>query len=407
MFRFACEHCGRQIEARSDDAQRSIHCPGCLKPVTVPGSGSVSSGSGRSPSSAAPSGGGGLGVLIAGVLVLLLAGGGAVGVWYLLNKKPDDKPGPDAKGSHVEADGPEIPAGRLLPGNAQMVATIRSAELYRLQAARDALEQSRKRNPKQVDPAAQIERDVGLKPDEVELLHAVGVDADKQLAWVVVKTLAPIDRPKVLGKISDSSEKHHQGRRYYLGKNPVGDEIAVHVAGPQVLVVSGEQGMKLALEQAAKPEVEGPLKPTIGMMETSKSQVIVGLNPAGGGTKALEGNALFKDFVAAEWVRVVLDANEEKATLNLTAKAKDKAGAESMKKSASIVLAGLALKALALKFGGTDDQKVGSALEKFGKATQVEVKDEEVRMTATTDPATMAVVMAYLTEEVMKQLAAK
>jgi hypothetical protein len=394
MLRFACEHCGRQIETNPEDAQRTIHCPGCLKPVTVPAAG-------QAPK--APAGGsGGTGtVVIVGLIVLVLAGGGGAWWWYQHQKKdgPDNKPG-----AGVEGDGPEVSDLRLLPGNAQVVGTIRSAELYKLQAARDALEQSRKRDPKWVDPAAQLERDVNLKPDEVELLHVVSPDVDLQLAWVVARTVKPIDREKVLSKINGKTEKYEEGRRYYLGKNPVGDEIAVHVAGPNVLVVSDEAGVKLAMKQAARPIADGPQKPTIGLVETSKSKLILGLNPAGGGTKWLEGNAQLKGLAGADWARITLDADDEKATLNLAAKAKDKKGAEELKNSLDGVLALLRGAVFLLTFSkDAEDKKTAVALKKFCDAAKVEVKGEEVRATATTGPATMATVMIYVREQAMKQ----
>src|SRR5262245_58607155 len=77
-----------------------------------------------------------------GLVVLLVAVG--VGVWYVWNKR-EKGGGPGPGGGGDEA--PEVSPTALLPGNAQMVASIRSQELYAMPAARKALEQMRKANP--------------------------------------------------------------------------------------------------------------------------------------------------------------------------------------------------------------------------------------------------------------------
>jgi hypothetical protein len=414
MLRFTCEHCGRELQSHPDNAQRSMNCPGCMKPVNVPAdSASKKTATTAAPAvtgrplrvadskqaSTVPAASGGKSKLLAIVGLLLLVGGGAVGVWWFTNQKKES----DRRiAAELEGDGPEVSDMALLPANAQMVATIRSAELYKMQAGKDALEQARKREPKQLDPAARIERDVGLKPDEIDRLHAVGTDADKQTGWAVARTLRPLDRDKVLAKLEGRSEKRHEGRRYYLGKNADDKEIAVHFAGPSVLVVSDEEGMKLAMTQATKPIVEGPLKATIALVETSKSQGIVGLYPAGGGMEALKNNAMLKALVDVTTVKVArftLDANEKDATLNGVLELPDEKAAVAVKKKLTdaLPLAGFGLRFSAKQ----EDRTAAEAAAKLIGAIKPSTKGNELHLTAKTDTATMANGMTYLGQQVM------
>jgi hypothetical protein len=403
MLRFACPHCGRQIEAHPEDAQRSLRCPGCLQSVNVPGADQITAAAPAAPA------GTGLPVWVKALFVLLLAGGGAAGVWYWnKHKDKDEQVNRPDKDPEVEGDGPEVTDLRLLPGDAQVVATVRSAELYGMPAARDALEKARKSNPKQIDPAARLERDVGLKPDEVDLLHAVVRDADRKTAWVVAKTLQPLDREKILGKVAGHKAAYHAKRRYYLGKTGEGDPIAVHFAGPKVLVVSNEAGMKLAMEQAsAKPADEAqPLKATIALVETSKSQLIAGLNPAGGGMEWSMGEdfALVRTIVdpgKIKTARVTIDADDKNATLKVVVEMADE-------DSARVLGGGL------LWFGARTmaDQKLpagegkNEALKILGavKPSVNKKKPTEVELISKTDTPTMAKGVVYLGQMAMEKM---
>jgi hypothetical protein len=415
MLRFTCEHCGRELQSHPDNAQRSMNCPGCMKPVTIPADAAGSKTATAAPSavttgkslhvtgakqtSAAPAASGGKSIVLVVLGVLLLVAAGAGGVWYFTKQKKES----DRKlAEQRESDGPEVSDMALLPANTQLVATVRSAELYKLPAAKDALEQARKRDPKQLDPVARMERDVGLKPDEIDRLHAIGADADKQTGWAVAKTLKPLDRERVLAKLEGRSEKRLEGRRYYLGKNADGQEVAVHFAGPTVLVVSDEEGMKLAMAQAAKPVVDGPLKPTIALVETSKSQAIVGLYPAGGGMEVLKNNALLKlvvDVTAVKAARFTLDANEKDATLNGALELPDEKTAAAVKKklSETLPLAGFWLR-LNTK---PEDKTAGEAAAKLIGSIKPSVKGNELQLTAKTDSATMANGMIYLMQQAL------
>jgi hypothetical protein len=364
--------------------------------VNVPGADQITAAAPAAP------GGTGLPVWVKALAVLLLAGGGAVGAWYLMKDRNKDKDERVDRPDEVDGDGPEVTDLRLLPGDAQVVATVRSAELYRMPAARDALEKARQRNPKQIDPAARLERDVGLKPDEVDLLHAVVRDADRRTAWVVAKTLQPLDREKVLGKVAGHKPAYHAKRRYYLGKTGEGDPIAVHFAGPKVLVVSNEVGMKLAMEQAsAKPADDQPLKATIALAETSKSQLIAGLNPPGGGMEWSKGEEAAQlkalvDPAQVKWARVTIDGDDKDATLKVVAEMVDEKSAKKLIEKVGLLPVGARL---LLPAGEGKEEAV-----KILNATKSSRKGMEVELTSKTDTPTMAKGIVYLGQMAMDRM---
>lgn len=379
MLSFACEHCGRDMKARPENASRAMHCPGCMKQVIVPAADAP-----RPLAPTRPAKGRAVPLLVGLVLVLTTAAA-ALGWWYYGHEEYGPNPSP-----HVEADGPELGDLVFLPADAQMVATIRAAELDKMPATKQALERLRKDDPDQADPVARMERDVGLKPSEIERLHAVGADADQQLGWAVAKTLQPLSRRKILDRLKGRGEKRHEGRRYYLGKNLDGETIAVHFASANVLVVSNAAGIELALAQAVKPVMEGPLRASIGTVETSKSQVIVGLYPGGGGTKALAADEQARPLAEVKLARITLDADEAEATLRLVADAGDEGKAKRLQEGLAPALS--ALKAKGILFRDEESK----ALRAFADAAKVETKGPELHARATTDPKSMALTMAYL-----------
>ena len=116
MLRFTCEHCGRELQARPEHAQRSMNCPGCMKPVSIP----AGAGTRQTATAPPPAGGRSMLVVIVGALLLLVVGG-AAGVWWFTKHKQDDA-GP-GKISGPEDDGPEVSDMALLPANAQLTGT--------------------------------------------------------------------------------------------------------------------------------------------------------------------------------------------------------------------------------------------------------------------------------------------
>lgn len=403
-FHMACT-CGNGLLVPEGYAGRKFLCPRCGQSVAVPhgftgdrpagakATGSVAVAQGTTAPSVRAKG---PRALLFGLAFLVLAGV-AVGAWVLMRGGlVGPPPGP-------QGDGPEVSDMALLPPDAQMVMTVRLAELYGMPAVKDAIEKERKRDPNQEDPAARMERDTGLKPDEVERLHVVGLDADKRQGWVVAKTLNPIDREKVLAKLARREEMRHEGRRYYLGKNNADAELAVHFAGPNVVVVADEAGMKRAMEQAARPVTAGPLKPSIAMAETTKSQVILGVNPPGGGLEAIKNNAQTKAFAEVKVARITLDATEKEATLQMTAEAADEQKATSLQKSLTTMFTLLKFPLAFQQLKGGEEAKTASTVTKFLNALKFTAKGKEVHGAVKSDPATVATSLLYLSKLIQQK----
>jgi hypothetical protein len=287
------------------------------------------------------------------------------------------------------------------------VATLRVAELHSMKPTRDALEQARKRDPQWEDPVAQLERQTGLKPEQVDRLHVVAIDQETRLGWMVVRTREPLDREAVLAKLTERSEKRQAGRRYYLGKTSDGQEGSVLFGGPNVLVVSTQGGMQRALMQAAQPVSNGPLKPTIALVETSRSQVIVGLNGHAGGLDTFKNTLkqnplLFADPVNhVQLIRLTLDADEKEAVLTATAEMDDaKRVIPFLGVIGRLQLAG---RVWILSLRQKDEEaEMADVLTKVLDSIKADGKGKEARVTARSDPETMATALFYLAQQVMK-----
>src|SRR5262249_31422732 len=102
MLRFTCEHCGRELQSHPDNAQRSMNCPGCMKPVTIPADPAGKKTATIQPPAVTagrtlrvadakqtPAASGGKSILLVALGVLLLVAAGAGGVWYFTNQKKE------------------------------------------------------------------------------------------------------------------------------------------------------------------------------------------------------------------------------------------------------------------------------------------------------------------------------
>src|SRR5439155_228562 len=111
----------------------------------------------------------------------------------------------------------------------------------------------RRRDPQREDLAGRLERETSLRPEEVERVHVVSVDGNWRHGWVVGRSVASLDRSRVLNRLQNRRTGRHAGRRYHVGTPAGSEELAVHFAGPNVLVIATEDGMKRCLDQATSP----------------------------------------------------------------------------------------------------------------------------------------------------------
>ncbi len=356
VVRFPCSQCGRQLEALAEDAGCCTPCPGCKAQVLIPSS------SRRR---------------LLGVALVLLGLGlaGAAGWWYFVRQ--------------VGSDGPEVSEIDLLPADAESIASIRLAEVWANPGVQDAVRTARERAPRQEDLAVWLERHTSLRPEQLEQVYLVSVDGNWRHGWVLGRTHADVDRSRVLGRLrSNRRALRHEGRRYHLGVTDDNEELAIHFAGPRLVVVAAEEGMKRCLELAARPMRTGPLEPIIELTK-EKSQVVVGFNGTSAAAMRLKGNEMLEPLAEVRLIRATLDVDKN-ALLDVRATFRDDEAAKAARKW----LIGWKAKAAGLLlFGGligglnadTIDQ-----LNKLLKSLKPEVKDNDVVLQVKTDPATLA-----------------
>jgi hypothetical protein len=305
--------CGRQLYIPEDHAGRQVKCPGCgeshLAPAESPGfekrARSAANFSGRPR-------GRGKGLVLALVILVLLAGGGAVW-WFWWGR-----------GEGRQPEGDDL---ALIPANAQAFVSIRLADLWNSPAAQKALKQPRDEGKPSEDPAEKMERETGVRPEEVERLTLVTINADEKMGWLLARTLRPYDRAKVLARLSDGRQEIYRGRTYHLGTGPDNQQRAVYFAGTRVIVAGTEEGVKRCLHFAAGERVKGPLEPVIALAG-GKHTAVAGGYPAGGPMEKVKNNANLKNLEKVKLITATMDVTdrahlETKAKLSSADEARD------------------------------------------------------------------------------------
>jgi hypothetical protein len=302
--RLACT-CGKQLWIPDEHAGRNVKCPNCGTSLVAPSGPTATSAVVRAaPPAAGPSGRSWKPLLLLALVLLLLLGGAALTWWLFFHEGG----GPTREGDDLA----------LVPANAQGFVCIHLADLWQTPAARKALEEIRLSRLEE-DPAAQMERETGLRPEEVERLSLVGVDAARQIGWAVVRTRQPYDRRKVLACLHDHHEHVHQGQSYHLGTNAQGRVAAVHFAGTHVLVAGIEEAVKRCLDVATTPTMKGPLEGTIALAASPAHTAVAGAIPRSGPLERFKQKPVLNSLANAELFALTLDVSA-KATVHAVAR---------------------------------------------------------------------------------------
>jgi hypothetical protein len=366
--RLACT-CGKQLWIPDEHAGRHVKCPTCGTSLVAPSAAAAPSAGADRPLVAGPPGRFWKPLLLVGLMVLLL-GGGALAWWLFFREGSPLREGDDLA---------------MIPANAQGFVCIHLADLWRTPAAVKALEEIRNRD-REEDPGARMERETGLRPDEVERLWLVGVDADRRIGWLVVRTRQPYDRKKVLACLRDHHEHVHQGQSYHLGMNAEGRQAAVHFAGSHVLAAGSEEGVKRCLDVAIAPPVKGPLEPVIALAASPAHTAVAGAIPRGGPLEKFKGMALLNSLAEAELFTMALDVSD-KTIVNATARM---AGEDEAKQLARVVNAFAGMgpfgRGLLLStFLGRELAPLAPALNKLVEQMKITQKGKELVATVTVE----------------------
>jgi hypothetical protein len=176
--------------------------------------------------------------------------------------------------------------------------------------------------------------------------------------------------------------------------------VAVHFAGPRVVVVASVESMKRCMAQAAKPEKTGPLTPVIAKIE-DKFQVVAGLNPKGGSLERLGDNNPLKSLPEMELGQATLavvpggDAQlEARTTMKDEKSAKDSAG------QLGVLIGGARLLyLLPMRLKGGDEAKLAAQIDKLLGALKIAPKGKDVVVTAKADTATVVAALLLASKQ--------
>jgi hypothetical protein len=164
-------------------------------------------------------------------VVLLLLTSEAAGVWSSFLRE-------------MTPAGADLEDLALIPANARGFVSVRVADLWKSPAAQKAFADVRKRDPKSSDPTARMEKEFGLRPQEIERISVVS--SDKGLVWVIVRTVKPYEERKILSRLKGAKQCVHRGRDYYRGADQQGREVAVWLASPRVVVAGPDEESRRA-----------------------------------------------------------------------------------------------------------------------------------------------------------------
>lgn len=279
--------CGKALRVSEAHAGRRVRCPACGSEHLVPAAGEaprqgtrVASGRGR------------LLLLALGGTLLLIAAG--LGLAWLLTRS-------------AAPAGSEIDDLTLIPSTARAFACLRLGEIWAIPAVQKAIEAERGRDPNRTDLAAQLERDVGLRPEQVERLSIVAQELSPPLGWAVARTREPYHRSTLLAKLTEQREGQVLGRRYTLGRNRDGQAIAVSFLSPHVVVVGTEAGVRRCLTEQQAAATAGPLTPLIARAR----------EPHHGVAGAQVNDEARQQLKANELLRVLAEVRSASATLTV------------------------------------------------------------------------------------------
>jgi hypothetical protein len=290
MLRFRCA-CGQSMQARAEYAGDEAVCPACQARVTIPGAARAEPPAGRPRKRSALL----LVLLGVGVLLVLGVGGGLAGWWFFF------------RDSGADLD--------LVPANAQVVVSIRVADVWKTDAVQDAFRRIKDQTGK--DPIDSMRDETGLEPADIERLTVVAEDVsgDKDRVWVIVLTRKAYDKEKLLGKLSGRREMSHEGRTIHTGTATKGKEVALHFVSRRVFVVGPEQGVKRAVAFRSMRRSSGPLDEAIKLAR-GKKHVVVGVNLPAEKMKAIKEEmtgkeAAFKPLADVRTVTVACNVGSD------------------------------------------------------------------------------------------------
>lgn len=210
--------------------------------------------------------------VLAGILLWLWLGGKAVDPIVPIDPTPIAPAAPTAVPKVIDDLA-------LVPADAARIVCSKPAAILKVESARKAIADERKRDPNRPDLIARMENESGLKGKDIERVTRVSLGGTEDLSWAVFKTTAPVDPAALRGRLRNPRQKTHLDYPVFTGTDAEGRSVAVGLASPTVLVIGSEAAVQHALGLIARPVVEGPLKPAVEMCRKD-SHGILGYHPS-------------------------------------------------------------------------------------------------------------------------------
>jgi hypothetical protein len=217
--------CGNLLRIAEHHVGRRVACPGCGKSHLVTADNVSGSQSNVGITLALPAKAKSarpsrrskwLFLLLAGLLLL----GGAGVAWWLRHRET------------MSDTLAEIDDLSLVPANVQGFGSVRLADLWKTLAMQNA------KKKREDDLGQMIERETGLKPEQVERVSGITVEVEHRkraivvkIGWTVIRTVAPYDPKVLLSHLTDRQQVPYQDHDYHVGTAADHRTYAVFFAG--------------------------------------------------------------------------------------------------------------------------------------------------------------------------------
>lgn len=376
--------CGRQLRVTEHHAGRRIQCPGCGAGHTVTVAMLASTTTGPIVPSREPSRK--MQGLVVALLAVLLGASVLVGGWYVLWGRGGKK-----------GEG-EITERALIPDDVESFLSIRLASLWQTRAVQKAREEAKKRDPQTPDFAERWERETSLRPEEVERVTILAMDGQRQVGWAVVRTREQYDAAKVLAKLPEREKRYLEGWTYYVGRDGLGQEGAVWLVSPRLLVVGPEEGIRLCLTRVAEGNGVSARRRLASVLAKWEEgyQVLGGIGISEEMREVFRRNAMFAPLANTQLGQLTVEVGEE-AVVQARAQTENAEQAQQLQGSiqgwrttARLFLTGQVL------FGNAEKKKAAQQLIELLGKLEIKSGDKEVVASVKTDAEAVAAVLLLL-----------
>ncbi len=226
-------------------------------------------------------------------IALVLSGAAAtIVILAVLGRRPSSEPGPAFPPKPiVEQNLEPLPADlALVPRDALGFLSVRVADVLRTEGVKRleqwAVKEAGALFPASADWQAEIQKELGLRPDQVERVTVVALSAQSGSLVAVLSATQDIDRSLLLKGLNlGGREGLYHNRAVYTPEKT--DQWAVHFMSRRVVVVAQTPSALLSfLDRLPASDADGPLREALGLA-AKDSHAVLGVNPAAFNLKTL------------------------------------------------------------------------------------------------------------------------